>query len=404
VTHLKVDLQEIEVISGRIDLAINSPSRLIFDAEVLDFLSTLSRAILKDSEAKNFPDLISVGFALRPSVITTYSEKSNPAYFRKGRGLVFHVTPSNVPLNFVYSFVFSLLSGNSNIVRLSSKNFPQIDVFVEILHRVLEDEKFIWIRNSTCFVRYSHQKKLTDYFSNLCDARVVWGGDKTIREIKQSELSLRSIDLSFPDRYSMSLINARVFNSSDNQVKDNLVRRFFTDAYLFDQQGCSSPKLICWTGEESEIEDAQNIFWEKLGNIAKLRYDLQMKSSVDKFLDICTIAAESDSSLRIRTPHNFLARIEVGLNSELIGSHQGQFGTFIECRIQDLGELESLITDSFQTVTYFGFEIQALRGAIAKLDLRGVDRIVPIGNAFDISVNWDGINFVESLSRIVDFL
>ena len=403
-THLKVDFDEIEVISGRIDLAVNSPSRLVFDAEVLDFLSILSRAILNDSGAKRFPDLISVAFSLRPSVITTYLEKSNLIYFRKGRGLVFHVTPSNVPLNFVYSFVFGLLSGNSNIVRLSSKNFPQIDVFVEILHDVLADEKFVWIRNSTCFVRYSHQKELTDYFSNICDARVVWGGDKTIREIKRSEMSLRSIDLSFPDRYSISLINAQVFNSSDMQVKNNLVSKFFTDAYLFDQQGCSSPKLICWVGNDSQIEDAQKIFWEKLGDIARLRYDLQMKSSVDKFVDICAIAAGSDSSLRIRMTDNFLARIEVGLNSELIGSHQGQFGTFIECRIQDLEELASITTDSFQTVTYFGFETQALRGAISKIDLRGVDRIVPIGNAFDISINWDGINFVESLSRIVDFL
>lgn len=403
-THSKVEFEEIEVISGRIDLALASPSRKIFDAEVLDFLSTLSWAILNDKQARRFPDLIAVGFALRPSVIATYLEKTNQSYFRKGRGLVFHVTPSNVPLNFVYSLVFGLLSGNSNVVRLSSKNFPQIDIFVEILDRLLEDERFFWIRNSTCLVRYSHQKKLTDYFSNLCDARVVWGGDKTIREIKESKMSLRSIDLSFPDRYSMSLIDARAFNCSDNQVRDNLVGRFFTDAYLFDQQGCSSPKLLCWKGEESEIEEAQKIFWEKLGDIAKARYDLQMKSSVDKFVDICTIAARSDSSLRIRMSNNFLATIEVPLDSGLIGSHQGQFGTFVECRIQDLQELASLTSDKFQTVTYFGLEIQALRATFSKLDFRGVDRIVPIGNAFDISVNWDGINFVESLSRIVDFL
>jgi hypothetical protein len=404
VTHLKVDFEEIQVISGRIELALTSPSRKIFDSEVLDFLSTLSRAILNDIQARRFPDLIAIGFSLRPSITSTYLEKSNQSYFRKGRGLVFHVTPSNVPLNFVYSLVFGLLSGNANIVRLSSRNFPQIDVFVEILDKVLEDEKFFWIRNSTCLIKYSHQRKLTDYFSNLCDARVVWGGDKTIREIKSSEMSLRSIDLSFPDRYSMSLIDARAFNSSDNQIKDNLVGKFFTDAYLFDQQGCSSPKLLCWRGEKSEIEDAQKNFWEKLGDIAEVRYDLQMKSSVDKFVDICTIAARSDSSLRIQMSNNFLARIEVPLDSELIGSYQGQFGTFIECRIQDLRELASLTSDNFQTMTYFGFEIQALRAAFSESDLRGVDRIVPIGNAFDISVNWDGINFVESLSRIVDFL
>jgi hypothetical protein len=275
---------------------------------------------------------------------------------------------------------------------------------VEILNRVLVDERFIWIRNSTCLIRYAHDKTITDYFSSVCDARIIWGGDRTIRDIKESAISLRSIDLSFPDRYSMSLIKAKIFDSSNDQIQDNLVSRFFTDSYLFDQQGCSSPKLICWVGDESVIDDAQKLFWEKLGNVAKLRYDLQMKSSMDKYVDICAIAAQSDSNLRITMPNNFLTRIEVGQDSELIGTHQGQFGTFVECRIQDLAELADLTSDNFQTITYFGFEIQALKGAISNLDLRGVDRIVPIGNAFDISINWDGINFVESLSRIVDFL
>ena len=403
-THFEFDYINIEVVSGNIDLALNSSSKSVFHADVLDFISTLSREILSNSEARDFPDLISVGFSLRPAVITSYLEKAHNSYVRKGRGLAFHVTPSNVPLNFVYSYIFSLLAGNSNLIRLSSRNFPQIDVFVEILNRVLLNEKFIWVRNSTCLIRYAHEKTITDYFSSICDARIIWGGDKTIRDIKESEISLRSVDLTFPDRYSMSLIKAENFNSSDDRMKDNLVSRFFTDSYLFDQQGCSSPKLICWVGDDSVIDDAQKLFWEKLGNIAKQRYDLQMKSSMDKYIDICAIAAESGSNLRITMPNNFLARIEVGQESELIGTHQGQFGTFVECRIQTLDELADLTSDHFQTVTYFGFEIHSLKGAISNLNLRGVDRIVPIGNAFDISINWDGINFVESLSRIVDFV
>jgi hypothetical protein len=404
VTHLNFDPYDVELISGKIDLALNSSPTSIFHEDVLDFITNLSREILSNSEAKNFPDLISVGFSLRPAVITAYLEKAHYRPFRKGRGLVFHVTPSNVPLNFVYSYIFSLLAGNSNIIRLSSRNFPQIDVFVEILDKVLANEKFSWIRNSTCLIRYAHNKSVTDYFSSICNARVIWGGDRTIRVVKESEISLRSVDLYFPDRYSMSLLSAEVLNSSNDKIIDNLVSRFFTDSYLFDQLGCSSPKLICWVGDEYVIEKAQKIFWGKLGNVAKLRYDLQMKSSMDKFVDICAIAADADSNLRIRMPNNFLARIEVGLDSELIGSHQGQFGTFVECKIQNLEELESFTSDNFQTLTYFGFEIQDLKGAISNLDLRGVDRVVPVGNAFDISINWDGINFVESLSRIVDFV
>ena len=44
-------------------------------------------------------------------------------FFSMGRGLAFHVCLSNVPTNFIYSFIFGLLSGNSNIVKMPSKNF-----------------------------------------------------------------------------------------------------------------------------------------------------------------------------------------------------------------------------------------------------------------------------------------
>jgi hypothetical protein len=53
-------------------------------------------------------------------------------------------------------------------------------------------------------------------------------------------------------------------------------------------------------------------------------------------------------------------------------------------------------------MTYFGFEVNLLRQQLISLPLKGIDRVVPVGQAFDISIIWDGINFVEALSRIVD--
>ena len=46
---------------------------------------------------------------------------------RVGRGIVFHITPSNVPLNFAYSWLSGILSGNLNIVRVASKKSEQMD-------------------------------------------------------------------------------------------------------------------------------------------------------------------------------------------------------------------------------------------------------------------------------------
>ena len=43
--------------------------------------------------------------------------------FRLGRGLVFHICPSNVPVNFVYSFFLGLLSKIQILLKFHQKTF-----------------------------------------------------------------------------------------------------------------------------------------------------------------------------------------------------------------------------------------------------------------------------------------
>ena len=59
-----------------------------------------------------------------------------------GWGTLLHITPSNIPINFAYSFVMGLLSGNSNIVRLPSRLYPQIDLLLKLLTNLFSDKIF----------------------------------------------------------------------------------------------------------------------------------------------------------------------------------------------------------------------------------------------------------------------
>ena len=61
---------------------------------------------------------------------------------RTGKGLIFHITPSNVPTNFFYSLMFGLLSGNSNIVKVPSNNFDQIRIICDQINQLLNLKKF----------------------------------------------------------------------------------------------------------------------------------------------------------------------------------------------------------------------------------------------------------------------
>ena len=64
-------------------------------------------------------------------------------------------------------------------------------------------------------------------------------------------------------------------------------------------------------------------------------------------------------------------------------------------------ELFAVVTEKFQTITQFGIDAAELRRQVVANGLRGIDRIVPIGQAMNIGVVWDGCDLVRSLSRII---
>ena len=51
-------------------------------------------------------------------------------------------------------------------------------------------------------------------FSNKSDARIIWGGDKTINQFKFNT-SPNCLDITFPDRYSLAILG------SDDMIKLN---------------------------------------------------------------------------------------------------------------------------------------------------------------------------------------
>ena len=77
------------------------------------------------------------------------------------------------------------------------------------------------------------------------------------------------------------------------------------------------------------------------------------------------------------------------------------FGTFAEMHIGKIDRLKKIISKRFQTITYYGLERKKLNDFILRNGITGVDRIVPVGRAFDIGPIWDGYDIIYSLSRII---
>ena len=121
---------------------IKSSNLEIFNSIVIKFLSSLSKEIFEDKRFKEYPDIISYAFWIRENNLIRLKkgyETSNKSYI--GRGIAFHVVPSNVPTNFIYSLTYGLLSGNANLVKLPEKNFIQINLIINLIKKILKKKK-----------------------------------------------------------------------------------------------------------------------------------------------------------------------------------------------------------------------------------------------------------------------
>lgn len=372
-----------------------------FSEEVCDFLNKLSRAIMADRESKDYPDIITFGFFLRKSNI----EKLKQDYLdilssHIGRGLSFHIAPSNVPINFAYSLVVGLLSGNPCIVRTSSKDFVQTRIVARLIKEVIEKDN-LNIGNYISIIGYGRDSEITDYFSSICESRVIWGGDNTINEIRKSNIPSRTIDIAFADRYSVGIIDAKSILKDD--IK-NLAQDFYNDTYLYDQNACSSPRLIVWLGKDDEISKAKEKFWGSIQDFLEEKYNVEPVVAVNKLLASYKCAIELDNVKLEKTKDNLINRIKLSSLIEEIPNYRCAGGSFLEYNDTNLDELAKIINKKYQTISYYGVNPTDLREWIFENGLLGIDRIVPIGKTSDFNLIWDGYDLIRSLSRVCTIL
>ena len=173
-----------------------------FEKNILLFLDAFSKELIKDKKNYKYPEIISFAFWIRKSNLKKFKKKSNLEDSRLGRGLAFHITPSNVTTGFLYSWIFSLLSGNSNIVKIPSKNFVQMKLIFNTLKILSVKSNFKSIFKSNKFIKYdSNIDEITAYLSSLSDLRLIWGGDKTVLKLRSFQTPVHALDFNFFDRY-----------------------------------------------------------------------------------------------------------------------------------------------------------------------------------------------------------
>ena len=368
----------------------------VFSEEACAFLSALSARILKDAEAKAFPDVMTLGFWCRPAALRQMQRTYEADVNRLGRGIVFHIAPSNVAVNFAYSCLAAFLAGNASIVRLPSKDFPQVDVLCRIFAETLAE--FPALFPYFLFVRYGHVQEVNEHYSWMCQTRVIWGGDATIEAIRRAPLAPRANEITFADRHSLAVIDADAYLAVED--KERIAQDFYNDTYLSDQNACTAPCFVVWLGAAEKVKAAQNLFWRTLHALVKDRYTLQGVQAVDKLTQLYRIGVHA-AAQQIPMEDNLITRVCVAKLTEEMTAYRAGSGFFIEYAAQELAELRPLCGRSCQTLSYYGVEREILLRAVLAMRPAGVDRIVPMGRTMDFALVWDGIDLIRTMSRVI---
>jgi len=396
-------LEEIDFLVGdKFDTVylLNQHSFDVFSDVTLSFLSDISKQLINSPFVRNYPDVATFAFYCRYANLKVIKMNyTSDIKLMIGRGILFHIAPGNVPVNFAYSLLAGLLTGNINIVRVPSNNFEQISIIVNAINKVLTLEKYkLFFSNRLFLVKYNRESNATAFFSKICDIRIIWGGNQTIDDIRKFPISPKSTEITFSDRYSIAIINADFYLKIKDKSK--VAMDFYNDTFLFDQNACTSPQTIYWKGSIDEIRDAQEIFWKNLHLIlAEKKYELQPISAVDKLTMFYTQAISyGDIEIEPRMS-NLIWRIKNNSIHRDIDLYKCNSGYFNEVVISSLDEMTQVISRKYQTIGYLGFPKEELQIWIKNNKLLGVDRVVPLGRTMDFSLIWDGYDLVNILSR-----
>lgn len=378
-----------------------------FNEEVKCFINDFSNLILQDTSLKSHPDLIALAFWMRKANINNIESefiRKNNFINKAPIGLVIHFAPSNVDTIFIYSLFISLLLGNKNIVRISSKESTVTKIIVDLLCFILNKPKYQEFKTKLVIISYPHSKEVTEYISMAADLRVIWGGDNTINTISKYAIKATANEIKFANKYSLALIDAAKLKKLSSDEFNLLIKNFVNDTYWFGQQGCSSPRTICWINMQHAKEDISN-FWVAVEKRAKLQFsdDIEDADIMNKHV-VADFSVSQKACSQIIADSYILTRVlvkDIKAHNELRENHCGS-GLFFEISIENISDLSNLVDRKTQTISYYGLDINFLKDKFYEYSIYP-DRVVPIGKSLEFSTIWDGYDLLDAMSRNIDF-
>ena len=385
----------------------DTPALPMFSDKAVNFLAELSKELLAIPGIRSHLDVMSYAYWIRKaSLEQTRKEFVRDDVIKIGRGVAYHIAPSNVPVNFAVSMTSSLLAGNTSIIRVSNKEFEEVDIICSAMNRVMDRAEFSDMRNYICIVRYEHSDEITAYLSSICDIRIIWGGNRTIEQIRRYPIPPRAIEMCFADRHSVAVIDAAEYLKAaadpekGEEFTADIAKKFYTDTYYSDQNACSSPRIVVWLNTDADVDKAKKLFWEALNKEVSEKYELQPIQAVDK-LSMVTELSMKKTGIHLTRENNKLFIVDVDELTSDVMDYKMSGGYFFQYNAGSLDEIVPIMGKMCQTVAVFGIDKRSVVDFVLQKGVRGIDRVVDIGDTMGLEFTWDGFRMIEAMSRVV---
>lgn len=310
-------------------------------------------------------------------------------------GLVFHLPPQNVETVFLYSWMLSYIAGNANVVRLPSVLGDEMRRLLELFLAAFERAG----ETGQMFINYPSASDISVLISAESDARIVWGGDAKVRAFADVPLRNGGKAIWFGDRFSLSVLDGAGLGALDETARRDLAEGFVNDVYVFDQMACSSPHVVYVVGDAEQHASGVQALLNTVSQVAREKQMMPATGhAIRKMVEAFASAGRGEAQ-SVYWGDNLLTAVQV-TSADLSERRVG--GGYLEYRfIPDLDDLQPVLREHHQTLTYFGFTQPAMAAFAESRVEAGLTRIVPVGQALDFDFVWDGYDLPRELTRLV---
>ena len=137
-----------------------------------------------------------------------------------------------------------------------------------------------------------------------------------------------------------------------------------------------------------------------MNELVMSKYEMKPIQAVDKYTSMSMVAMGKQGA-KLVSDNNYVVRVEVeSLYSDLMEYKNGG-GYFFEYEAESLEEIVPVLTKQCQTISVLGIEKKEVLNVVYKYGVRGVDRIVPLGQTMGLEFIWDGFKMIETMSRFI---